>query len=231
MGGWGLQSVSAAAWHDPGVETRIPSGLGAPEALAGMDIYLLDQLLRGRIEPGTRILDAGCGRGRNVRYFLRAGFPVWGVDENAAAIAELESLRAIEAPEHPAGSFRVEPVEATSFDDDVFDLVVCNAVLHFARDDRHFGAMLDEIARVLAPGGLLFARLASTIGIETLVDPIEGRWHALPDGTNRYLVDEELLLTATARLGGELADPIKTTVVQGMRSMTTWVVRLVGGKA
>jgi hypothetical protein len=38
-------------------------------------------------------------------------------------------------------------------------------------------------------------------------------------------VDEPLLLALTAELGGQLMDPLKTTVVQNQRCMTTWVVR------
>ena len=46
----------------------------------------------------------------------------------------------------------------------------------------------------------------------------------MPDGDERFLVDEAFLMTATAELAGTLLDPLKTTVVQGTRSMTTWVV-------
>jgi hypothetical protein len=67
---------------------------------------------------------------------------------------------------------------------------------------------------------------ASTIGIESQVEPLgDGRRYRLPDGTARYLVDEPLLMALTRRLGGRLLDPLKTTAVQGQRSMTTWVVR------
>jgi len=47
----------------------------------------------------------------------------------------------------------------------------------------------------------------------------------LPDGTERYLVDEALLVDLTRRLGGTFLDPLKTTIVQNQRCMTTWVVR------
>jgi ubiquinone/menaquinone biosynthesis C-methylase UbiE len=112
-----------------------------------------------------------------------------------------------------------------SFPDAFADVVLCNAVLHFARDDTQFRAMLEGAWRVLKPGGLFFCRLASSIGIEQQVEPIAGRRHRLPDGSERYLVDEALLISLTRELGGELLDPIKTTVVQNQRSMTTWVVR------
>jgi SAM-dependent methyltransferase len=102
-----------------------------------------------------------------------------------------------------------------------FDAVICSAVLHFADDAAHFERMVDELWRVLAPRGLFFARLASNIGLETVIGP-GGRRVRLPDGSDRFVVDEATLMTLTARLGGRLADPLKTTVVQGVRAMTTW---------
>jgi hypothetical protein len=61
--------------------------------------------------------------------------------------------------------------------------------------------------------------------MEHQVKRIAGRRFALPDGSERYLVDEALLLNLTQELGGQLMDPLKTTVVQNQRCMTTWVVR------
>jgi tellurite methyltransferase len=180
----------------------------------GIDIYIFDQLLRGRIAPGMRILDAGCGYGRNLVYFLSEGYEVFGVDHDPQAIASL-----------PAGNFRVENIEQMSFPDAFADVVIANAVLHFARDDHQFQGMLDSMWRVLKPGGLLFCRLASSIGIEDRIRRIAGRRHLLPDGSERYLVDEALLSRLTEELGGRLLDPLKTTVVQNQRSMTTWVIR------
>ena len=188
-----------------------------------IDIYLFDQLLRGNIAPGMIILDAGCGYGRNLVYFLRQGYQVFGVDSDARAIEETQSL----ARPLPASNFHLEPIERMTFADGFADVVISSAVLHFAGDDDQFLAMLKGSWRVLRPGGLFFCRLASSIGIEQLVQPVAGRRHLLPDGSERYLVDEAMLLRLTAQLGGELIDPIKTTVVQSQRSMTTWVMRKV----
>jgi tellurite methyltransferase len=184
------------------------------EQFGPIDIYLFDQLLRGRIAPGMRIFDAGCGYGRNIVYLLKEGYEVFGVDQDPRAIASLL-----------AGNFRLEPIENMSFPDAFADVVISSAVLHFARDDDHFRAMLRGTWRVLKPGGMLFCRLASSIGIENQVMQTAGRRFLLPDGSERYLVDEKLLSGLTKELGGELLDPLKTTVVQNQRSMTTWVVR------
>lgn len=178
-----------------------------------IDIYLFDQILRGRIAPGMTIFDAGCGGGRNLVYFRNAGYDVYGADADPRAVAGL-----------PSDRFRCEPLEAMSFPEAFADVAIVSAVLHFARSDAQFEAMLRGAWRVLKPGGLFFCRLASSIGIEGQIVRVDGRRFRLPDGSDRYLVDERLLMEWTAELGGRLSDPLKTTVVQNQRAMTTWVV-------
>ncbi len=183
-----------------------------------IDIYVFDQLLRGRIAPGMRVFDAGCGGGRNLVYLLRQGYEVFGNDASADAIAKVRVLA-------PGADFRHEAIEDTSFEAASADVVIASAVLHFARDDAHFEAMVRALWRVLRPGGVFFARLASTIGMADQVRPIGSNRYRLPDGSDRYLVDAATIIEWTARLGGDLLDPIKTTVVHDQRSMTTWVAR------
>ena len=195
------------------------------EQFGQIDIYLFDQLLKGRISPGMRILDAGCGAGRNLVYFLREGYEVYAADADTQAVDSVRSLARRLAPSLPASNFRVEPVEHMSFNDACADVVVSNTVLHLAGGDAQFESMLQGSWRVLKPGGLFFCRLASTIGMESQFKRIEGRRFRSPDGAERYLVDEAMLASITERLRGELAEPLKTTVVQNQRSMTTWVVR------
>ncbi len=194
-----------------------------------IDIYLFDQLLRGRIAPGMRIVDAGCGGGRNLVYFLNRAstdrYEVLGADADERAIAAVRRLAATRTPHVSPDNLRVETIEDMSFPNAFADVVICSAVLHFARSDDHFMAMLNGAWRVLKPGGLFFCRLASSIGIEHQVRKVDGRRHLLPDGSERYLVDEELLTRLTGILGARQVDPLKTTVVQNLRSMTTWVLR------
>lgn len=202
-------------------------------ALDGIDIYLFDQIQRGRIEPGVRILDAGCGGGRNLAYFLPAGYDVCALDLDPGAIDAVRALAARLAPHLEGNRFRAESLAHSSFADACADVVISSAVLHFAADDADFMAMLRGSWRLLAPGGLFFARLASSIGVETQVQPLSpgSRRCRLPDGSDRYLVDAPMLHALTAELGGRLLDPIKTTVVDGQRSMTTWVMTKVRGGA
>ncbi|HTM48156.1 MAG TPA: class I SAM-dependent methyltransferase [Bryobacteraceae bacterium] len=201
------------------------SMLALQDQFGQIDIYLFDQLLKGRISPGMRILDAGCGSGRNLVYFLRAGYDVYAADSDPQSVETVRALARMFAPSLPASNFRVESVEGMSFEDACADVVVCNTVLHFARDDEHFESMLQGCWRVLKPGGLFFCRLGSSIGMESRVQLIRGRRYKSPDGSERYLVDEALLASIMDRLGCEPADPLKTTIVQNQRSMTTWVLR------
>jgi tellurite methyltransferase len=195
------------------------------EQFGAIDIYLFDQLLRGRIVPGMRVFDAGCGSGRNLVYFFREGYEVFAVDSDQRAIDATRRLAGSLAPALPADNFRAEALAETSFPDAFADLVLSSAVLHFARDDSGFAATLRGSWRVLKPGGIFFCRLASSIGMEQQVQRLAGRRFLLPDGSERYLVDEPLLLQLTEELGGRLLDPLKTTVVQNQRCMTTWILR------
>jgi SAM-dependent methyltransferase len=193
-------------------------------AFGDIDIYLFDQLLRGRFEGRRRVLDAGCGSGRNLPYFLRHGFEVYAIDEDPSAVSATKKLAASLAPTLPHDNIRQGALHVLPWPDGRMEAIVCSAVLHFARDGIHFDRMVEEMWRLLARGGLFFARLASSIGIEPLLPDTRGRMR-LPDGTDRFVVDEQLLLDTTARLGGTLLDPIKTTVVQNQRAMTTWVIK------
>lgn len=187
-----------------------------------IDIYLFDQLLKGRFDGRGRVLDAGCGSGRNLVYFLRNGYDVFAADRKPGAVAAVRALAAELAPQLTPDHFQVAEVDALPWLDESMDAVLSSAVLHFAVDEPHFERMLREMWRVLRPGGLFFARLASSIGLEGRIRVRAGRRALLPDGTERFLVDEALLLEEARRLGAELLDPIKTTNVQNLRAMTTW---------
>ena len=187
-----------------------------------IDIYLFDQLLRGNITPSMTVLDAGCGPGRNLVYLMREGCHVYACDTNPQAVQQVRRLAATLRNPSPAENFLVAPVEQMPFPDAIANVVICSAVLHFARSREHFIAMLNELWRVLKPGGLLFCRLASRIGMD---------FERLPDGLYRvgsshwFLVDEAMLLALTRDRRAEFVDPLKTTIVQNSRCMTTWILR------
>ncbi len=203
----------------------MPQQMNLRKWFGEIDIYLFDQLLKGRFDYYTSILDAGCGNGRNLVYFLRHKFNVFAIDCSPEAIKQVQHLAVKLAPTLPMENFCVAAVEAIPSADSRFDVVISNAVLHFASDQRQFDRMLHEMWRVLKNGGLLFARLASITGLEDRVQHIQERRYMLPDGTKRFLVDEAMLLEITERFDCVLLEPIKTTNVGNMRCMTTLCVR------
>jgi tellurite methyltransferase len=195
------------------------------EEFGDIDIYLFDQLLKGRLDDSMSILDAGCGGGRNLVYFLRNRYQTYAVDTDEQAIRSVRALASRLAADCSPENFRVAEVAALPFANEQFDVVISSAVLHFAKGESHFNQMVDEMWRVLKPGGMFFARLASSIGLEGRIRQIQKRWYSLPDGSQRFLVDEALLLQTTERLQGLWLEPLKTTNVENLRCMTTWVLK------
>jgi SAM-dependent methyltransferase len=193
------------------------------EEFGQIDIYVFDQILRGNILPGMSVVDAGCGYGRNLVYLLRMGCQVFAVDANAEGVAHVRALARELAPNLPADNFIVGSIEKMPCSDGLADVVICNSVLHFARDEQHFLAMLEELWRVVKPGGMLFCRLGSRIGME--FERLRGNVYRIGDGSEWFLVDEPALLDMTRQMNAIMVDPLKTTVVQDHRCMTTWVLR------
>lgn len=194
------------------------------ETFADIDIYLFDQIQKGRFSTGMRILDAGCGGGRNIKWFMKNGFDVFAIDIDESIVPNIRELAKMLAPGLAADNFQVATLGKIPFPERSFDWVICNTVLHFARDKAEFDQWLDEMWSKLKPGGNFFARLASSIGIkDRLVPTTDGRY-VMPDGTERFIVDEQMLKDATERIRGHFIEPIKTTNVENLRCMTTWVI-------
>jgi SAM-dependent methyltransferase len=197
--------------------------MNVQEQFGQIDIYVFDQILRGNIAPGMRILDAGCGYGRNLVHLLREGCEIFALDANPEGVAHVRALAAELAPNLPASNFRVGAIEKMDFPDDFADVVICSSVLHFARDEAHFLAMVKELWRVVRPGGMLFCRLGSRIGMD--FERLRGNVFRIKDGSEWFLVDESELMQMTQQMNAVMVDPLKTTIVQDHRCMTTWVLR------
>jgi SAM-dependent methyltransferase len=197
--------------------------LNLQEQFGQIDIYVFDQILRGNIAPGMRVLDAGCGYGRNLVYLLREGCEIYALDADPDGVDHVRQLSAALNTGLPAENFQVGAIERMPFPDNFADVVLCNSVLHFARDERQFQAMLRELWRVLKPGGMLFCRLGSRIGMN--FQRLRENIFLIGDGSEWFLVDEEMLLNLTEKMNAVMVDPLKTTIVQDYRCMTTWVLR------
>jgi SAM-dependent methyltransferase len=193
------------------------------EQFGQIDIYVFDQILRGNIASGMRILDAGCGYGRNLVHLLRDGCEVFAVDASAEAVRHVRALAMELAPSLPTGNFRVGLIEKMEFPDAFADVVICNSVLQFARDEAHFLAMLEGLWRSVRPGGMLFCRLGSRIGMN--FERLRGNVFRINDDSEWFLVDESELMRMTDQMDAVMVDPLKTTIVQDYRCVTTWVLR------
>jgi SAM-dependent methyltransferase len=204
---------------------NLPSPASLPAVFGDIDIYLFDQLLKGRIREGMQLLDAGCGGGRNLHYLLQAGVHTYGADMSATAIDEARQLAGWLAPHVPSSNFSVADLTDLPYPDAHFDVVVCSAVLHFARDEEHFRCIVKELWRVLKAGGLFFSRLSTTIGMEGKLQQVAKRHYLMPHGHVWFLADEHLIREMVTALGAEMLEPLKSLLVEQERSMTTWVIR------
>jgi ubiquinone/menaquinone biosynthesis C-methylase UbiE len=189
--------------------------------LGQTDIYLIDQILKDRYRANDKILDAGCGPGRNMHWFLQNNFEITGIDQNDEAISQLRSVN----PGLPENRFRVVPVEKMPFPDHYFDHVISSAVLHFATGTGHFRNMLKEMVRVLHPGGSLFIRMTSDIGIEEKVSLASDGVFDIPDGSRRFLLTRTLLNDCMKEFNLSFLEPLKTVNVDDIRCMSTLVLQ------
>lgn len=189
--------------------------------LGATDIYLIDQIMKGRYKKGDVLLDAGCGWGRNLHWFLKNGFDIYAIDTDPGVIQDLKQS----FPALPSDRFQQAAVEQTTFAADFFDGIISSAVLHFAQNTAHFFAMMDELYRVLKSGGTLFIRMASDIGIETRVQPLGDGVFLLPDGSTRFLLTRSLLNQLFSRYAFSYLEDFKTVNVNDLRCMCTLVLK------
>jgi tellurite methyltransferase len=190
------------------------------QLLGNTDIYLLDQIVKGRYTPPEVILDAGAGGGRNLHWFVQQHFKVFGTDRDPAAVEALKQHYL----QVPVDRFQVASVESLPFSDTFFHHIICSAVLHFADNEPHFEAMFGEMVRVLKPGGSLFIRVATDVGLVDKMIPLgQGRFH-LPDGSDRFLLTKKMLDHLLQRHNLQLLEPFKTVLVDEVRSMAVVVL-------
>lgn len=188
--------------------------------IENVDIYLLDQILKGRYLQDELILDAGCGTGRNLKWFYNNGYTLFGVDANKDYIDYVKSCyNTFEA------NFTVNKLESLIYKEKSFHHIICNAVLHFANSEAHFFEMFSELVRVLKPNGTLFIRMASNFGIEDKIEEISNGVYHLPDESTRFLLTPSILEVIVSRYKLEFIEPVKTLNVQDLRCMTTLMLR------
>ncbi len=191
------------------------------ELLGQTDIYLVDQIMKGRYTIGDTILDAGCGEGKNLQWFLQHNLKIFGMDISEEAISHLKNRYT----DLPADRFTISPVEETNFTGNYFDHIISSAVLHFADSTAHFSRMLTEMVRILKPGGSLFIRMTSNIGMEDKVKHLADGVYLIPDGSIRFLLTRSLLAESMQQNRLSFIEPFKTVNVDDIRCMSTLMLQ------
>lgn len=189
-----------------------------------IDIYLLDQILKDRFPKDMKVLDAGCGEGRNLIYFINNRYQVYGIDRDAKAVNMLRFLAKSKWPQLERERFQVGELDDLPFSNGFFDLIIASAVLHFADSHHHFMAMFDELVRCLQTYGVLFIRMTSDIGLENSVRALGSGRYLIPDGSERFLLTRTLLDQLLSRHSLTFVEPLKTVNVADTRCMTTLVL-------
>ncbi len=191
------------------------------DLLGNTDIYLIDQIMKGRYAKTDKILDAGCGEGRNMHWFIKNQIKIFGIDSNKEAILNLK----IQNPVCPPLQLQVSLNDNLPFENHYFDHVISSAVLHFANSVVHFKAMISEMHRVLKVDGTLFIRMTSDIGIEDKVSYLGNGCYELPDGSVRFLLTRNLLEEIKGEYSFDFLEPLKTVNVDDLRCMSTLVLQ------
>lgn len=192
--------------------------------LGNTDLHLLDQILKGRYEPHMRVLDAGCGEGRNLPYFVRNGFDQWGVDTNPVALRLLRMQGKSWNPTFDPEKFIEGDLAELPFPPAAFDAVLCVAVLHFAPDEVHFSRMTDELLRVLKPSGSLFIRMNASV--EANANPkVTNRKPSVPSDESRFLLTPDLVDQLTERYSLTWLEPMRVEQVAGEYAQSTLVLQ------
>jgi SAM-dependent methyltransferase len=198
--------------------------------LGNVDIYLLDQILKGRFTKDMKILDAGCGEGRNAVYFIQKGYQIFGIDPNEVAVQYCRFLSKSLNPEFDSHRFQVGSLEKIPFHNEAFDAVICSAVLHFADNVDNFWQMIAEIDRVLKPGGIFWFRMTTGFGgiLEESQDIKEGKF-LLPDGSERFLLTQTHV-DNLEQMGFRHIENPKSVLVHGQRAMGVFVMEKLAGR-
>lgn len=193
------------------------------DQLGNMDIYIIDQLMKGRINDSDILLDAGFGKGRNLEYFVRNNYSIYGIDHNPSYLPIVIDQISLWNSQYDKDRFILASVDDMPYESNYFDFVFNVAVLHFAKSHEQFFKMLNELLRVVKPNGYLLFRMTSWHTFD-LAEKTESGMITIADG-ERYMLDIETLKSLVVGKGYRFADPIKTTNIDGLRTMTTIVIQ------
>ncbi len=141
-------------------------------------------------------------------HLLREGCEIFALDADPDGVEHVRQLSESLGTGLPAENFQVGSIERMPFPDGFADVVICNSVLHFARDDRHFQAMLRSYGECSGRAGCCSAALVQESAWTS--SEVRANIFIVGDGSEWFLVDEEMLLEFDRRdergAGGSVED-------------------------
>ena len=163
------------------------------------------------LSPGGRCLDAGCGAGaRDVFALWRMGCDARGIDAASECILLAREMH----PEIADKLVVADLSQRLPFENDFFDLVLCNAVIQHVPRDEVIRCTLPELVRVLRPTGILQLMFKHGNGVLSLYDADYGEQRSF------LLYDEHEILETLDSLGMGLVEEDKAVGLGGIMYFT-----------
>jgi SAM-dependent methyltransferase len=195
--------LAGSSWSDP----RTVQGFvqSPPNAT------LLDVAARAAT-PGGRLLDIGCGAGRNAVPLAHAGWHVVGVDLSSPMLAA--AARRLETEALPSRlDLVLAPMAPLPFAAQTFDFVVAHGIWNLARSGEEFRGGAREAARVAKPDAPLFVFTFSRHTLPDSVAPVPGESFVFTQFSGQpqcFLTAEQLVAEmAAAGFAPDPAFPLK----------------------
>ena len=149
-----------------------------------------------RLHAGaTRLLDIGCGAGRNAVPLARQGWNVTAVDLSSNMLRAAQQRAASEAPGHPLG-LALAPMEHLPVADRSIDFIVAHGIWNLAQTTAQFRAAVREAARVARGSASLFVFTFSRSTLPDTDQPLPGERYVFTrfsGGPQIFLTIEELV--------------------------------------
>jgi len=111
-----------------------------------VDVSMLYEEFETYLEPGCRIMDLGCGSGRDSKYFAEKGYTVTAIDPSPAMCRQTKEIAGV-----PTYTMKAEELQ---FENEYDAVWACASLLHVSRDNQV--VVLQKICRALRQDGVLY---------------------------------------------------------------------------